>query len=146
MQLRKRLLVLGLGVLVLTLLAAGPSLAHRNPRGNGRHHPGAHGCGRGIPGQTNPPHRTHSHTHGGQHHTPRPPNEHQQRHRHLHNHPCPYPPGKPRSQRVASNFSGFEQPRDQDPVGVTVGMLILAGMGAFTVFIAARTVRRRIIR
>ncbi len=149
----KKALVIGVGFLALSLLMTGPALGHRREQ---RGQPASHGCGRGVPGQTSPPHRTHSHPHGGNHHPLNPPNEHdfesrreRRQHRHYHNHPCPvrrYPPRRTATANVESDASRFERPRDERGGGVTIGLLLLAGLGTFTVLLASRAVRRRLIR
>jgi hypothetical protein len=54
-----------------------------------------------------------------------------------------YPPQQGSTQ--GAQKSNFQFPSEASRGSVTVGMLIIAGLGAFTVFLAARGVRRRII-
>ena len=55
-----------------------------------------------------------------------------------------YPPGQSQAQQQAGKKASFEFPRETSG-GITIGMLAIAGLGAFTVILAARVVRRRIL-
>lgn len=141
-SLRKKVVV-WLGVLTLLAVMTAPAASHTlvGPSGKRR----GHGCGQNVPGQTNPPHRTHKHRHGGMHHG----RDHDERHKHFHRHRCPpYPPqnGDPDDDSVNSNFSGFERKAEEPGGVITVGVLLIAGLGLFTVLVASRAVRRRVGR
>ncbi|MDP8955492.1 MAG: hypothetical protein M3N24_00815 [Actinomycetota bacterium] len=60
--------------------------------------------------------------------------------------PCEYPPGQSQQVQQAPGQAkkSFEFPRQTDG-GITFGMLVIAGLGAFTVMLGARAVRRRLI-
>ena len=59
--------------------------------------------------------------------------------------PCQYPPGQSQQAQQAGKKANFEFPQQANDGSITIGMLIVAGLGAFTVMVAARGVRRRLI-
>ena len=61
-------------------------------------------------------------------------------------HCAQYPPSaQSQGQSVDAKNKSFQFPAQANDGSVTVGMLIVAGLGAFTVLVAARGVRRRLI-
>jgi hypothetical protein len=61
---------------------------------------------------------------------------------------CYPPPGQAQQAQVANpgqSKKSFEFPQQANDGSITIGMLIVAGLGAFTVMLAARGVRRRLV-
>jgi hypothetical protein len=54
-----------------------------------------------------------------------------------------YPPAQQAQPKSAKK--SFEFPQQANDGSITIGMLIVAGLGAFTVMLAARGVRRRLV-
>lgn len=54
--------------------------------------------------------------------------------------PCAYPPGQTKQASQGGKNASFEIQRDG---GITVGVLVIAGLGAFTLFLATNAVLRR---
>ena len=60
--------------------------------------------------------------------------------------PCAYPPGQAQQAAQSGKKANFEFPNEARDRGITVGVLVIAGLGAFTLLLATRTVlRRRVI-
>ena len=55
---------------------------------------------------------------------------------------CAYPPGQAQQASQSGKKASFEFKREG---GITIGMVVIAGLGAFTVLVAARGLRRRLI-
>ncbi len=144
----KRLVLVAVGILGLLAFMSGPAFSEPIVGKNGKPRP--HGCGRGVKGQTVPPHQTHKHVHVGDHHGDVHP-----RQKHFHDHVCPhYPPkpakpakekGKKKSKALGPyQFRGFHP--DKPEGGVPAGIVLLGGVAVSAALMATRGVRRRLLR
>ncbi|MDP8956179.1 MAG: hypothetical protein M3N24_04370 [Actinomycetota bacterium] len=145
MQSVRKLVLIAAGLVGLLTLMAGPALAEPIVGKNGKPRP--HGCGRGVKGQTVPPHQTHKHVHVGEHH-----GDVHAREKHFHDHPCAHYPPKPAKPGKGKNkaralgpyeFRGFHHDRPERD-GIPAGIVILGGLGLVTALIGTRLVRRRL--
>ena len=138
----KKLVLVAVGVLGLVAFVSGAALAEPIVGKNGKPRP--HGCGRGVKGQTVPPHQTHKHVHVGEHHGDVHPRE-----KHFHDHVCAHYPPKPAKEKKSKakglasyEFRGFHH--DGRREGVPAGIVILGGLGLMAGLSAGRLIRRRL--
>ena len=142
MQSIKKLILIGAGVLGLLAFMSSAALGEPIVGKNGKPRP--HGCGRGVKGQTVPPHQTHKHVHVGDHH-----GDVHAREKHFHDHLCAhYPPKPPKDNKNKAKglgqfeFRGFHHNEPQG--GVPAGVVILGGFGLIAGVSATRLIRRRL--